>query len=182
MSMQQSKPLSKEEKQEERKYIGSILTAVGLIAGYVLVYFIGRVICLGWPWESFSLRWWWSTTSPSELSYLYGWLVHGNLFWLVMIVTVIVAVLGKYKFSISCFGGFVIGLVLGEAFGQSQPSGYHHGWAIWWGILLFSMVMGVVLEKISKKGDRWMAEWIPLWCGVYLVGVVALVPLTLMMF
>lgn len=177
MSAEQSKPLSKAEKPEERKYIGSILTPLGLIVGYVLVYFIGRIICLGWPWEAFSLRWWMSTTSPSELSYLYGWLTHGNLFWAVMIVTVVVAVIGKYKFSLNCFVGFVLGLVLGELFGQSQPSGYHYGWLIWWGILLFSVIMGVVLEKGSAKGITWRSKWFAIWCGVYLVGVAALVPL-----
>lgn len=181
MSTQQSKPLSKEEKQEERKYIVCILTVLGLIVGYVLVYFIGRVICLGWPWESFSTRWWWSTTSPTAFSYLYGWLIHGNLFWLVPIITVIVAVLGKYKFSLSCFAGFVIGLVLGELFGDLGP-GDHCGWLIWWSILLFSVVMGVILEKGAKKGDKWLANWFAIWCGIYLAGVVVLVPLTRMMF
>ena len=177
MSTEQSKPLSKEEKLKERKYMGSILTALGLIVGYVLVYFIGRVICLGWPWEAYSWRWWMGTTSPSEFSYLYGWLTKGMLFWVIMIVAVVMAILGKYKFSVSFSVGFVIGLVLGELFGQSQISGIHHGWKIWGGILLFTAIMGVVLEKISKKGDFWMAKWSAIWCGVYLVGVAALVPL-----
>lgn len=175
MSTEQNKSLSTEEKLEERKYIGSILTALGLIAGYVLVYFIGRVICLGWPWEAHSLRLWLNTTSPTAFSYLYGWLIHGSLFWLVPIVTVVVAIIGKYRFSLSCFAGFVLGLVLGELFGQSQPSGYHYGWLIWWGILLFSAIMGVILEKGSTKGITWRSKWFAIWCGVYFVGAAAVV-------
>lgn len=179
MSVQQRKPLSKEEKLEERKYIGSILTALGLIVGYVLVYIIGRVICLGWPWEALSLRWWWSTTSPSELSYLYGWLVHGNLFWLVPIVTVIVAIIGKYRFSLSCFAGFVLGLVLGELCGKNPAGaawGYgHYGWAIWLCIVLFSALMGIILEKLFKKNSSWKSKWFLIWCVVYAAGVTAII-------
>ena len=179
MSTEQSKPLSKEEKLKERKYMGSILTALGLIVGYVLVYFIGRVICLGWPWEAYSWRWWLNHSSPTSFSYMYGWLIHNNVFWAVMIVTVIVAILGKYRFSLSCSAGFLIGMVLGELFGDhlSSVAWDHRGFEIWLGILLLSAVMGVFLEKGAKKGDSWLANWFALWCGVFLVGVVAIVPI-----
>lgn len=179
MSTEQSNPLSKEEKLKERKYMGSILTALGLIVGYVLVYFIGRVICLGWPWEAYSWRWWLNHSSPTSFSYMYGWLIHNNVFWAVMIVTVIVAILGKYRFSLSCSAGFLVGMVLGELFGDhvSSVAWRHYGFEIWLCILLFSAVMGVILEKGAKKGDSWLANWFALWCGVFLIGVVAIVPI-----
>lgn len=180
MSTEQSKPLSKEEKLKERKYMGSILTALGLIVGYVLVYFIGRVICLGWPWEAYSWRWWLNHSSPTSFSYIYGWLIHNNVFWAVMIVTVIVAILGKYRFSLSCSAGFLVGMVVGELFGKN-PAGAergltHYGWEIWLLILLFSAFMGIIMEKLFKKESfSWRSKRFWIWCAVFVFGIVTIV-------
>lgn len=163
---------------KERKR--NICILIGTIFVYLVIYMLGRIICMGLPWKTGeSLHWWLTTTSPQELSYLYGWLLKNNLFWWAMIISAIPAAFGKYKFSVSTSAGFVFGLVLGELCGKN-PDGAkmgltHYGWEIWLLIFLFSAVMGVVLEKISKKNFTLTSKKFLLWVGVYIVGIVVIV-------
>ena len=64
----------------------NVCFVLGTIFVYLIIYMLGRIICMGLPWiTGESLHWWLTTTSPRELSYLYGWLLENNLFWWAMI-------------------------------------------------------------------------------------------------
>ena len=158
----------------------NVYFVLGTVFAYLIIYMLGRIICMGLPWiTGESLHWWLTTTSPRELSYLYGWLLENNLFWWAMIISAFPAAFGKYKFSISTFVGFALGLVLGELCGKN-PAGAqrgltHYGWEIWLLIFLFSAVMGIVLEKISKKNFTYKSRKFLLWAGIYIVGIVVII-------
>ena len=105
-------------------------------------------------------------------------LLNKNLFWVSMMVSIIPAFFGKYRFSFTTFSGFGAGLLFGEMFGDNPmgtPFGQgHYGWAIWCGVFLFSIVMGVIAEKIKgglhRNPEKW---WI--WGVVFLTGIIAVI-------
>lgn len=172
--------LEMEKLRRARERRRNIYVVLGTLLVYLVIYMLGRVICMGLPWiTGESLHWWLTTTSPRELSYLYGWLLNENLFWWAMIISAFPAAFGKYKFSLSTSAGFAFGLVLGELCGKN-PAGAkrgltHYGWEIWLLVFLFSAAMGVVLEKLSKKNFTWKSKMFLIWCGVYVVGIIAII-------
>lgn len=168
----------KERRAQERRR--DICIAIGIVLAYLLIYMAGRVICMGLPWiTGESLHWWLTTTSPFELSYLYGWLLNENLFWWAMVISAIPAAFGKYKFSVSTLVGFLSGLLLGEWCGKNPagaPRGLtHYGWEIWLLMYLFSAAMGIILEKLSKKNFTWRSKKFLVWCGAYVVGIIVII-------
>lgn len=131
----------------------SLRFALLILAGYVLIYLLGRVF--GTTPGEYSVLGWLFGTNPQQLSYLYGWLVHGNLYWLSMAVSIVPALFKKRRFALSTLAGFALGLLLGELLG-ANPAGAatghtHYGWAIWGGVFLASIAIGIVLEKKFHK-------------------------------
>lgn len=156
------------------------LFALATAAGYGAVYLLGRIFCC--TASQSSVLGWLFGTDPTQLTYLYGWLLRQKLFWFSMAISVAPALWGKYRFSFTTLFAFGIGLLLGEQLGAC-PAGSvyghsHYGWIIWGGIFLFSMAMGIVLERMKKtltlKSKKF---WI--WAAIFLAGVLAIVLLIL---
>ncbi len=148
-----------EEKKAEarrRKRKKNLLFTLAVIGGYLIVYLAGRIF--GTTGEPTSVMGWLFGNDPTQFSYLYGWLLHQNIFWIAMAISAVPAMFGKTYFSLTTLLGFAIALLLGELCG-ANPAGAayghgHYGWAIWGCIFGISMIMGVILEKtIQGKAD-----------------------------
>ena len=152
----------------------NIMLALVVCAGYIMIYLLCRI---GGGPEQSSVMGWLFSSDMNRFSYLYGWLVKQNLFWVSMAVSIIPAFFGKYRFSFTTFSGFGAGLLFGELFGENPagaPYGQsHYGWAIWGGIFLFSIVMGVIAERIKGLAQKSRKWWI--WGAVSLAGVIAVI-------
>lgn len=133
------------------KWKTNIKISLLIIAGYCLVYFIGRIICGDFANSSFVG---WLTGTDSKY-YLFGWLTHQKLFWVAMLISAIPALFNKYRFSLITFVAFILGLLLGELFGPYEagiPIGHsHYGWLIWGIIFLLAIIVGIVAERVAKK-------------------------------
>ena len=130
-----------------------IATAVGATA-YLMVYLIGRIIWCDFSSSSF-VGWLFLSRPAGEHSYLYGWLLSSRLFWYAMTVSVLPALWGKYRYCLTTFAGFMLGLLLGIWFGpypEGAATGHtHYGWAIWGVTFLISLLCGVILERVWRK-------------------------------
>lgn len=151
--------------------------ALTVLGGYLVLYLLGRI--WGTTSEQTSVMGWLFGTDPKQLRYLYGWLLNQNLFWFAMIVSVIPALFGKYRFSFTTLSMFAIGLLVGEWLG-GNPAGAaygqsHFGWAIWSGIYILSLIMGVALEILSKQPLTLKSKSIWIWFAILLAGVIAIV-------
>lgn len=153
------------------------LMTLAVVGGYLVIYLLARIF--GTPMEDISWKTWLFTTDPKLTSYLYGWLLHQNLFWIALVISALPALFGKYRFSFTTLAMFGLGLGVGEWLGKN-PAGAayghdHYGWAIWGGIFLLSLALGIVLEKLPKE-KRTLRSWqLWVWCGAGLVGTVAVV-------
>ena len=127
--------------------------ALAVAAAYLLTYLVGRMICGDFAGSSL-LGW---LTGVDSKYYLFGWLTRQGLFWAAMAVSVLSALLGKYRLSTVTATAFVFGIFAGESLGPN-PAGEaightHYGWAIWGGIFLGSIVVGAVWElRIKNRG------------------------------
>lgn len=161
----------------------NILVAITIAIGYLIVNLLGRVI--GGSSEQNSVMGWLFGTDANQLPYLLGWLLKQNLFWLAMAISVVPALFGKYRFSFTTFTAFICGVLCGELFGKNPyPDSaiygqQHYGWAIWCVMFIFSIVMGIVLEKISKHTTTIKSKKVLIWCGVSILGIVAIVLIVL---
>ena len=125
--------------------------ALAVVAAYLLTYLIGRAVC-GDFGQSSLLGW---LTGVDSKYYLFGWLTHQGLFWIAMVISLLPALFGKYRFSIVTFAAFVLGIFAGELLGPN-PAGEsightHYGWAIWSGIFLASIASGAVWEYLITR-------------------------------
>lgn len=155
----------------------NILFALAVVIGYVFVYLAGRIF--GTTGETTALVVWLFGNSPGQLSYLYGWLLQENIFWIAMAVSAIPALFGKKYFSFTTLAGFAIGLPVGELCGDN-PAGAayghgHYGAFIWGCIFLFSVVMGMILEKLGKEKFDLKSRKLWIWSAIFVVGIVAVV-------
>lgn len=134
----------------QRKRLRDALLAVGI---YLAVYLIGRMIWCDRT-ETSVLGWLWFARPSGEHSYLYGWLLSSNWFWIAMAISVLLALLGKGNAAFFSCGGFVLGMVLGIFFGPYPagiPYGHgHYGWAIWGVVYLLSFPLAGVYGLIQK--------------------------------
>lgn len=154
-----SKEQPHESENKERKAIDSrkkkenIFVALAVLLGYLAMYLAGRFLWCGDAPSS--LMGWLIYAVPSgEHSYLYGWLLSSNLFWICMAISVLPALFGKHKFSVFTALAFLAGLLLGIWLGPN-PEGASlgqgdYGWAIWGGVYLFSLLGGALLERFTK--------------------------------
>lgn len=172
-------------KMEEEKKAANIrarrkrnyLLTLTVLGGYILVYLAGRIF--GTTGEPTSVIGWLFGTDPDQLSYLYGWLLRQNIFWLAMAASAVTALFGKRYFSSTTLFGFTVGLLLGELCGYN-PAGAtyghdHYGWAIWGGIFAFSIVMGAVLEKLAKDKLDLKSKKLWIWSIILAIGILAIV-------
>lgn len=173
------------ELEAEKKRVGqkrqaqkNAAAALLVVLGYLAIYLTGRLI---WCTSSeTSLMGWLVLAAPAgENSYLYGWLLSSGLFWAAMALSVLPALLGKYRFSLTTLAAFLIGLLLGMGFGPNPGGAFygntHYGWAIWGGIFLFSIPMGIALEKLSKGTLPVRSKKLRIWGAVFLLGTAAVV-------
>ena len=174
----------KEEKKktEERRTARrrNFLATAGVVAGYFLLYLVGRI--LGGSTEYTSVLGLLFGTS-AQFSYLYGWLLHRNLFWMAVVISGVPALFGKYKFSYTTLFAFALGLFLGETLGEN-PAGAewgmgHYGWAIWGGIFIVSVGMGIALEKIAPSGLDFSSRKLWVWGAVFAAGIAGVLLLVL---
>ncbi len=151
-----------------------LLSALAVAAGYLLVYLAGRFFGRG---EAASLLGWLLGQDPQQLPYVYGWLLHQNLFWLALAVSAAAALFGKKYFAFTTLFGFAAGLAAGEGWGQN-PAGAaygqsHYGWAIWGCVFLFSAIMGGVLERLASSPSGLCRKKLLLWAALLLLGMAA---------
>lgn len=171
--------MDQEKKVEERRMRlkKNVFFSLVVVAGYVIVYLAGRIF--GTAGQQISVMGWLFGDDPAQLSYLYGWLLHQNIFWIAMAVSVIPALFGKKYFSFTTLAGFALGLLIGELWGQNPAGaayGYgHYGWAIWGGIFVFSIAMGIILEKFAKSKFDWTSKKLWIWSAGFVIGILFIV-------
>ena len=133
----------------------NLIVALCIAAGYILFYLIGRVIWCDREYCTF-LAWLFSVRPSGEHSYLYGWLLSSNMFYITAAISILPSLLGKHLYSITTLSGFTVGFIAGVIFGPN-PKGAtighdHYGWAIWGVIFFVSVIVGIVLEILKKRG------------------------------
>lgn len=132
----------------------NVLMALSVMGGYILIYLLGRLIWCDLTESSF-IGWLVSVRPNGEHSYLYGWLLSSNLFWIALIISTLPAIWGKFKFSFTTLAGFVVGLLAGTLFGPNPDCAAigqtHYGWAIWGVIYFLSVIAGILVERFVKK-------------------------------
>lgn len=147
--------LSMEEPLSEGKRGGTIdrkknvIMAFFILLGYFLTYLLGRVLYTK-PGDYTFHQWLWG--SWHQLDYLFGWLLNQKLYWFIAAVSVIPALLGKYRFGWWVWFGCSTGLLLGEPLGETPIDNYnHYGWVIWVMFVFISFIAGILLERLYKK-------------------------------
>lgn len=133
----------------------NLTVALAVVLAYLAVYLLGRLIWCEVSQSSFVGWLLWDKPSGKH-SYLYGWLLSRNLFWIAMAISVLPAFFGKRIFSILTLTAFVLGIVFGMIFGPNpEGAAYgqgHYGWAIWGTMYLLSVAVGIFMEKFKRKG------------------------------
>lgn len=132
----------------------NVIVALCIAAGYFLFYLIGRFIWCDRDYCTF-LAWLFSVRPSGEHSYLYGWLLSSNMFYITAAISILPSLLGKHLYSITTFSGFTVGFIAGVIFGPNPGDKYghtHYGWAIWGVIFFASVIVGIVLEILKKRG------------------------------
>ena len=136
-------------------FLCNLRTAFAVLAGWIAVYLLGRLIC-GDLQGSSLLGWLFGTDSRY---YLFGWLTRNGLFWEAALFSVAAALfLGKWRFAAVTLAVCALAIPTGEALGKNPanaPYGHgHDGWLIWCGMWLVSIIAGIVLERMAAKGVR----------------------------
>lgn len=147
--------MEEEQKTQLKKqtYKRNILNALYVLIGYLVIYFIGRVIWCDIS-ESNFIGWIFTVKPTGEHSYLYGWLLSSDLFWYALVISVLPSLFGKFRFSVITTVAFIVGIMVGMILGP-YPEGAaighdHYGWAIWGGIYFISIVVGIIVERYKK--------------------------------
>ena len=158
----------------------NLRAALIILAGWVLVYLSGRLICAN-PHETSLLGFLFDDWSKY---YLFGWLTRGGLFRFVMVISVSAALfLGAWRFAAVTFVISALAIPIGEVLGENPanaPYGHgHDGWLIWCALYLVSAAAGIVLEKLARKGMRLRTRAGAIWAGATLAACAAAVALIL---
>ena len=146
--------MEEEKKKAERQHsIKRNAVFAAVLVGSMLTMYLILQFVLGTPKTSSVMG---LITGTSSKSYLWGWLIHNKLFWLACGISVIPALWGKWRFSVTTavmiFGGVLLGELFGPYPAGSEYGQDHYGWAIWLLCYFSSMVMGMIAEKMKKKG------------------------------
>ncbi len=129
--------------------------ALAAAAGYAAIFIAGKLICC--DTDGYSLLGWLASTGSRY--YLFGWLLSSGMFWVSAGISVLAALLGKYRLSLVTLCAFVVGILLGEPLGillgaDAAYCSTHYGWAVWGGIFLASIPAGIVWEVFAKKAAK----------------------------
>lgn len=132
---------------------GNLRAALIILAGWVLVYLAGRLVCAN-PYETSLIGFLFDDWSKY---YLFGWLIRGGLFRFVMVVSVSATLfLGAWRFAAVSLVISALAIPIGEVLGPNlanAPYGHgHDGWLIWICLNLVAFVSGIVLERMAKRG------------------------------
>ena len=159
----------------------NLRAALIILAGWVLVYLAGRLICAN-PHETSLLGFLFDDWSRY---YLFGWLTRGGLFRFVMVVSVSAALfLGAWRFAVVTLVISALAIPIGEVLGPNPanaPYGHgHDGWLIWICLYLVAFVSGIVLERMAKKGVRLRSKKGAVWAAATLLACIAVIVLILL--
>ena len=159
----------------------NLRAALIILAGWVLVYLAGRLICGDFA-NSSLLGWLFGDDSKY---YLFGWLIRGGLFRFVMVVSVSAALfLGAWRFAVVTLVISALAIPIGEVLGPNPanaPYGHgHDGWLIWICLYLVGFVSGIVLERMAKKGVRLRSKKGAVWAAATLLACIAVIVLILL--
>ena len=152
----------------------NLRAALIILAGWVLVYLAGRLICAN-PHETSLLGFLFDDWSKY---YLFGWLTRGGLFRFVMVVSVSAALfLGAWRFAVVTLVISALAIPIGEVLGPNPanaPYGHgHDGWLIWICLNLVAFVSGIVLERMAKKGVRLRSKKGAVWAAATALACIA---------
>lgn len=158
----------------------NLRAALIILAGWVLVYLAGRLICAN-PHETSLLGFLFDDWSRY---YLFGWLTRGGLFRFVMVVSVSAALfLGAWRFAVVTLVISALAIPIGEVLGPNPanaPYGHgHDGWLIWICLNLVAFVSGIVLERMAKKGVRLRSKRGAVWAAATALACIAVIVLIL---
>ena len=107
-----------------------------------------------WPIWTGPFAWLFSAPPSGEHSYLYGWLLSSNMFYITAAISILPSLFGKYLYSATTLIGFDVGFLAGLIFGPNPGDKYghdHYGWAIWGCIFFISIFVGIILEALKRK-------------------------------
>lgn len=153
-----------------RKWKANVRNAVLVAAGYLTIFLVGKLLS-GNP--GLPLRDWLLDHSPYNHSYLFGWLISHERYLYASLISILPALFGKIRFSLTTLTGFAIGLPLGEFLGQSVVQSLHYGWAIWGLVFLVSCIMGIILERLPKYEVNLRSRKFRIWLVAYLFSILA---------
>ena len=81
-----------------------------------------------------------------------------HAFWPAAIAILVMAALGRVRFSIAALAGYVAGLAAGECFGGFQrtipPQYPHYGWLIFLAFLILSAAAGALWERRHARSGK----------------------------
>lgn len=152
---------AEKERQKKENQKKNVLTALLVLAVFVVLYLLGRILWCDLS-QSSVLGWMLHAKPQGKGSYLYGWLTHKKLFWWAMLLPIIVALCGKRLPALVTTAGFTVGLILGTLLSHN-PSGIAYGqsefgWAYWALIFLVSFPLGFlgqyIVNDAETKGER----------------------------
>lgn len=144
----------------------NLFFALITVAGYLLIYLLGRLLWCTDSNVSF-LGFLFYAAPKGAHSYLYGWLLSSRLFWYAMFLSALPSLWGKHRFSIAALVGFSLGMVLGIFLGPTAYGTGEYGWAYWGGVFLASLPMGAALQKMGTQGLSLRSRQTLLWLALY---------------
>ncbi|MBQ7915744.1 MAG: helix-turn-helix transcriptional regulator [Firmicutes bacterium] len=146
-----------EQGKKKVRRIQNIKTFLLFVGAYLVIYLLGRMIWCDMR-ESTFLGWLALSRPSGEHSYLYGWLLSSNMYWIGMGISILPILIGKKRFAAVTLSGFALGLITGILFGP-YPAGVpygqgDYGWAIWGGVFIASIIVGIIVECVKRKMGR----------------------------
>ena len=140
-------------------HIKNIKIAMLLVAMYGATYFFCRVLYTNPSESDYTWKQWLFGETRGQLDYLFGWLVHNHSFSKLILLSILPALFGKYRFGFCLWFGNTAGLLLGEFLGNNPAGGPwgqdHYGWFLWFGYLLVSAIAGIMMERLYKKHETY---------------------------
>lgn len=152
---------------------------LGVMVCYLIVFLLCKIL---WAdHENLSLMGWLENTFYEFHTPFLFWLLHTRFFWYAALFSIIAALVGLRRLSITTIAGFIIGLPLGEYLGGIPglvPEKMHFGYEIWTFIFIGSIVFGIWLqffkpEDLTLKSGK-MKCWLLIF-GLYIIAVIPLV-------
>lgn len=157
--------------QREKRH--NLYVACAAAAGYLLIYLLGRLL---WCMDSNTtvMGWLFLSRPQGEGSYLYGWLLSRNLFWISAAISILPSLWGKRFFSLNALAGFVLALGLGMLLGPTIYGTGEYGWAYWGGVFLLSLIMGGLGQLLRSRGMVLCSQKTLVWATAYAMALLVM--------